>query len=240
MEVETNKIKNPLEAQRRRRQNARHEIDNLRNQSDEAIFGKARSIKGFEVLENIYGFHIDRFHPDTLQMSFGNRSMFRLTVDLKKTAAETGPTLLYSLGHTGFFSTILYPAKSDIARTHEDYLFLQIGETSSFKLIEGMENDLKMLVAYAHVSSIDMTPSLRERISVGLLRWFSHRGEKGEFKKPPFWNGLLGFAAFGARTFATASLLSLLKPLGIAILLVLLAIFGLHGLNDLVRSFAVP
>lgn len=232
-------MKNPLEVQRKRRQNARHEIQNLKNQTDEAIFAKARSIEGFESLEKIYNFYIDRSHPDTLQMSFGNRSMFRLTVNLEKTAAEEGPTLLYSLGHTGFFSTILYPAKSDISHTHEDYLFLQIGETSSQNLIEGMGSDLKMLVAYAHVSSIDMIPSPRERISIGLLRWFAHRGEKGEFKRPPFWTSLLCFAAFGARTLATASFLSLLKPLGIAVLLVLLAFFGLDGLNDLVRSFAV-
>jgi hypothetical protein len=97
-----------------------------------------------------------------------------------------------------------------------------------------------MLVAYAHVSSIDMTSTLRERVSVGLLRWFSHRGEKGEFKKPPFWSGLLGFASFGARTFATASFLSLLKPLGIAILLVLLAFFGLGGLEKIVHSLVAP
>jgi hypothetical protein len=230
---------NPLEAQWRRRQNARHEIDNLRRQSDEAILAKARAVVGFASLESIYGFHIDRFHPDTLQLSFGNRSMFRLTIDLKKTAAENGPSLLYSLGHTGFFSTMLYPAKSDIARTHEDYLFLQIGETSSIKLIEGMESDLKMLVAYAHVSSIDMMPTLRERVGVGLLRWFSYRGEKGEFKRPPIWRGILGLASFGARTFATASFLSLLKPLGVAILLILLASVGLDGLESLVRSITI-
>jgi hypothetical protein len=233
-----NKLRDPLKAQWQRRRDAQHEIDHLQRQTDESILAIAHSIKGFEFLEKIYGFRVDRFNSETLQMSFGNRSMFRSRIDGKGTASETGPTLVYSLGHTGEFATILYPAKSDIARTKEDHIFIQIGETSSIKIIEGMKRDLALLVAYAHVSSIDMQPTRRESLSIWLLRLYAPRSENGEFKKPPLWRGLLALVGFGARTFTTASLLSILKPLGLAVLLALLAYFGWAGLTDLVLSFS--
>ena len=113
---------NPLHAAWQRRRDLRHEIDLLRNQTDEAILTTARSMPGFGELERIYSFWINRSNPDTLQLSFGHRSMFRLTVDWKRTASETGPTLVYSFGDAAIV-TILYPAKSDLARVHEDHSF---------------------------------------------------------------------------------------------------------------------
>ena len=230
------KPQHPLQAHFYRREVARHEVNWLRQQKDDEILAKARAIVGFVELERLYSFYIDRNHPDTLALTFGNRSLFRLTIDQKKTASESGPTLLYSLGHEGFFSTILYPAKSDYGSTFEDHLFLQIGETSSNKLIEGMQRDLKTLVAYAHVSSIEMEASYRERFSIWLLRLFARRTEKGQFKSPPFWQYLLGIVNFGGRTIATAIVLSLFKPFGVVVLLICFGYFGLDGLENLARS----
>lgn len=203
----------------------RHEIALLQNQDDDSILLKARRVSGFDALERIYSFWIDRSNPNTLQLSFGNRSMFRLNTDRTKTASENGPTLVYSLGDDRF-ATILYPARSDLAQTHEDHLFLQIGATSGAKLIEGMERDLRVLVAYAHVSSIDMTSSLSDRWRIWLLRQLCNRGENGKFQKAPAWSALLGIASFGARTFATASFVSVLKPIGLAFALFLVAWLG--------------
>ncbi|HTN15766.1 MAG TPA: hypothetical protein VL094_13265, partial [Sphingomonadaceae bacterium] len=121
--------RDPLLATWQRRRDMRHEIAYLQSLSDEEIQQRARQVSGFNELERIYNFWIDRSNPDTLQLSFGNRSMFRLTTDRSKTAAENGPTIVYSLGDIGF-ATILYPAKSDLARTFEDHIFLQIGATS--------------------------------------------------------------------------------------------------------------
>ena len=217
--------RDPLLAKWQRRRDLRHEISLLQNLTDEAILAKARRVPGFGELERIYSFWIDRSNPDTLQLSFGNRSMFRLTTDQTKTAAENGPTLVYSLGDIGF-ATILYPAQSDLARTFEDHLFLQIGATSGMRLIDGMERDLNILVAYAHVSSIDMTPTLGERWRIWLLRRLCNRSEDGKFRKAPGWSAVLGIAGFGARTFVTASFLSILKPIGFALALWVVAWLG--------------
>jgi hypothetical protein len=226
--------RNPLQVQWERRRDMRHEIDLLRSQSDEAILAKARTVPGFVELEQIYDFRVDRSNPDTLQLSFGTRSMFRPAVDRKKTAAESGPTLVYSLGPTGEMATILYPVRSDLGRTREDHIFLQIGARSGIKLVEGLQRDLKLLVSYAHVSSIDMTASLGERSRIWLVRQLCHRGEEGKFQKAPFWGALLGLSRFGSRTFTTALFLSVLRPLGLALLLGLLAWLGWDWLSDLV------
>ena len=228
--------RNPLLEQWQVRRDARHELALLRSQSDDAILAMGRNVRGFVALEGLYSFYVSREVKDTLQLSFGHRSMFRTTVDQKKTAAEAGPSLVYSLGPTGQFSTILYPVKSDLARPHEDHLFLQIGATSATKLIEGMPKDVRLMVAYAHVSSIDMTATRGERARIWLLRQLCHRGQDGKFRKAPIWSALLGFAGFGARTFATASLLSLLKPLGLGLLLILLVWLGWESLASLVQQ----
>lgn len=227
---------NPLASQWQVRQDARHELALLKSQSDDAILVMARSVRGFAALERLYDFYISREVKDTLQLSFGHRSMFRATADQKKTAAEDGPSLVYSLGPTGQFSTILYPVKSDLGRPYEDHLFLQIGASSATKLIEGMPNDLRLMVAYAHVTSIDMSATWSERARIWLLRLLCHRGQDGKFRKAPIWSAMLGFAGFGARTFATASILSLLKPLGLVLLLIVLAWFGWDSLASLVRE----
>ena len=222
--------RDPLHAAWRRRCDLRHEIDLLRAQTDEAILGVARSVHGFEDLERIYGFWIDRGNPDTLQLSFGRRSMFRPTVDRRRTASETGPTLVYSFGDRAIV-TVLYPAKSDLARVHEDHLFLQIGATSGGILLEGMRRDVRVLVAYAQVTSIDLTASWRARLRIWILRLLCARTEDGKFRKPPLWGKVTGLVGFGSRTLATASLTSLLKPLGLAILIALLAKCGLDWLK---------
>jgi hypothetical protein len=222
--------RNPLHAAWQRRQDLRHEIDLLRNQTDDAILAIARSVPGFDDLERIYGFHIDRWNPDTLQLSFGNRSMFRPTVDRKRTASESGPTLVYSFGDAAIV-TVLYPAKSDLARVHEDHLFLQIGATSGSMLLEGMRRDIRVLVAYAQVTSIDLAASWRARLWIWILRLLCARQQDGRFSKPPLWGKAAGLFGFGSRMLATASLTSLLKPLGLAILIALLAKCGLDWLK---------
>jgi hypothetical protein len=222
--------RNPLYAGWQRRQDMRHEIDLLRNQTDDEILRIARSVPGFDGLERIYSFHVDRWNPDTLQLSFGHRSMFRPTVDRKRTASETGPTLVYSFGEAGIV-TVLYPANSDLARVHEDHLYLQIGAKSGSILLEGMRRDIRVLVAYAQVTSIDLAASWRARLRICALRLLCARQQDGKFRKPPLWGKLTGLVGFGSRTLATASLTSLLKPLGLAILIALLAKCGLGWLK---------
>lgn len=184
-------MKDRFEEKSRCRKHASYEIAALKSLDDDAILIVARSIDGFSFLEQNYSFRIDRSQAETLQLSFGKRKMETLGGSWHDAKVECGPTLLYSLGRGGFFLTVVYPMNSEYSQPLEDHLFLQIGETSSLNLISRMEGDLRLLVAYAHVTSIDMTSTLKENISVRLLRLFSSRGEKGEFKRPPFWTFIL-------------------------------------------------
>jgi len=171
-----------------------------------------------------------------LNLSFGNRSMFRLTTDLKKTAAEDGPTLSYTMGPDGTISTILYPVKSDLAHVHEDHLFLGIGSTSGINLLEGMRNDVRDLVAYAHVSSIDMDATWGEWIRIGALRIMRPRGQKGSFERAPIWGAMMGITNFATRTAASAGILAVLKPIGLGIALLVLAWLGWEALAEVLQT----
>lgn len=228
--------RNPLAGPWQRRQSGMREMALLRMRSDEEILKLCRSVPGFKFLESLYGFHVFREHPATLQLSFGCRSMFRPTTNLKKTAAEDGPSLCYSLGPDGTIATIVYPVKSDLARVHEDHLFLGLRAVSGVKLLEGMRDDVRDLVAYAHVSSIDMDATWGERLRIGALRIMRPRGQQGEFERAPVREAMMGVTNFATRAAASAGMLAILKPIGLAVALLLLVWFGWEGLAEILRS----
>ena len=84
--------------------------------------------------------------------------MFRRTPK-GETASENGPSLVYSQGPTGDIVVVLYPPSSQLGRVNEKLIFLRKQERSAAKLMGGLRQDLKDLVAYAHVGSIDGDPS---------------------------------------------------------------------------------
>jgi hypothetical protein len=227
---------NPLLAPWQRRKDRAHELRLLRGLTDWTIMETCRSVHGFKSLEAIYSFYISREHPDTLELAFGNRPMFRLKVDQKSLAVENGPTLLYSMGPDGTISTILYPVKSDLASVNEDHLFLGIGATSGCKLIEGMRNDVRDLVAYAHVSSIDMDATWGERLRIGALRIMRPRAQKGTFEQAPIWSAFMGITNFATRAAASTGLLAIFKPVGLGAALLLIGWLGWETLADILRS----
>ena len=162
--------------------------------------------------------------------------MFRMTTDRKKTAVENGPTLVYSSGPDGSIATILYPVKSDLAQVHEDHLFLGVRATSGIKLLEGMRNDVRDLVAYAHVSSIDMDATWGEWIRIGALRIMHPRGQKGSFERAPIWAVMMWLTNFATRTAASAGILAILKPIGFGIALLGLLWLGWEKLAEILQA----
>jgi hypothetical protein len=113
-----------------------------------------RRSRRFRALEEAFAFHESRRADDALQFDFGN-----------------GPTLLYSLAPTGEVIVLIYPAKSDLHQAGEDCIALRAGCRTSYQLRIGLARDLRDLVAYGHVTSLNGHPTWRERLRIKWLRW---------------------------------------------------------------------
>jgi hypothetical protein len=188
----------------------------------------------FGPLEEGYGGHsVEDFAQDALQVRYGERLMGRETVD-GKTAIETGPTLLYSLGPSGDVAVSLYPAKSAVARPFEDHIYLRIGRLKADQLHKRLKRDLADLVAYGHVTSLDGTPTSRERLRVWWLRRTHPMQIGAKFAKASSVQQVGGAIEFTSRTMATALLGALLKPIGILVVVALLIRYGMPQLASII------
>lgn len=191
-------------------------------------------IGGFAELEAYTGFHAFDEVKETLQFSFGHRPMGRLTLE-GKPASENGASLVYSAGPTGHCIVALYPPQSDIAKVHEKLIFLRIGRISAARLRDRLERDLRDLVAYEMVGSLDTSPTLRQRLRVQWLRFAKYKqmdsgftGVRTHRNITDIANALSGKAAGSA----FAGVMKLLGPL------LLLAVLGYLGFSGLVARLA--
>ncbi|MBB4364232.1 hypothetical protein GGD65_005290 [Bradyrhizobium sp. CIR18] len=86
-------------------------------------------------------------------------------------AIEKGPSLVYSMsGIDGSVATVLYPATSSLGQVNEDHIFLCVGRYGGIDLLNRLRSDLEDLVAYAFVSSLELEPSLRDKLRFWWLR----------------------------------------------------------------------
>ncbi|HEV7284475.1 MAG TPA: hypothetical protein VGN75_06430, partial [Kaistia sp.] len=121
-------------------------------------------------MKTAVGFYIDNGHEGQVQVWFG---VYRRRKLDKKLLSENGARLVYSRPFVGAgVVTTLFPAKSDDARVNEDRIYIRIGDFSSAQLMGWVKKDLANLIAYAHVTNIDGTPTIAERFRVGWLRRF--------------------------------------------------------------------
>jgi len=190
----------------------------------------ARQIPRFPALEDIYSFYIDTCRPDALQLWFGNRSMFRTDAS-GKVAAEKGGTLLYTLGPEGRVAVILYPATSDLSKPYEDHIYLRIGFYSGYQLHTMFRRNIKDLVSYCHVTSLDGDPTFLEKTRICWLRWTHPFQLKGEFKRAKIFQ----FAGKASEFTFRSMLIALLKPLAIIIAIIFLIYFGAPHLAEFLR-----
>lgn len=77
-----------------------------------------------------------------------------------------------------------------------------------------------------------------ERFRVSALRIMCPRGQEGVFKRAPIWSALMGITNFATRTAASAGIVAVLKPIGIAIALLVIVWFGWDALADILRAMA--
>ncbi len=141
--------------------------------------------------------------PGWLQVRFGSRAMGgRRTIE-GGIASETGPSLVYSRGPTGEMAVIMYPIKSEVAAVMEDSIILRIGYYDYWDLYFGVRQDMRDLIAYAYVSSIDLKPSWGQSLRIKWLRFASRQHVDGKHQYSPLSSGiwsLLKMAGAGSFT----------------------------------------
>lgn|GEM_PF-2357694 len=141
--------------------------------------------------------------PGWLQVRFGNRPMPGRRNITGGIAVESGPTLVYSRGPSGEMAVIMYPVKSDVANVEEDAIILRIGFIDYWGLHLGAQQDVRDLIAYAYVTSIDLKPTWGQRQRIRWLRFARRQIVNGEHKYPArttaMWK-LLGLVGSGSVT----------------------------------------
>lgn len=140
----------------------------------------AERVQRFKSLEEHFNFHVDDSRPEMLELSFGSRCM--LYRDAKgRTIEERGPSLRYTLAPTGEAAAILYPTTSSVAKPLEDHIYLRIGRFSGHHLARRLTSDLKDLVAYGCVTSLEADATPVDKMRVWWLRHSRPMQVKGEF-----------------------------------------------------------
>jgi hypothetical protein len=169
----------------------------------------------FKALEAHFSFQVDNSQEVALRLSFGSRNMLRR--DSAETAAtEKGAALLYTLGPTGEVTVILYPVTSNLAKPVEDHIYLRIGRYSGYQLSVLLRRDLKDLVAYSCVTSLDAEATLGEKLRIWWLRHTHPTQIKREYIRPLS----LGYAGTPSEFTRRTALLKPLAVLAIAALLI--------------------
>jgi hypothetical protein len=188
-----------------------------------------QSISRFNDLKAEFSFWTDTSTgEDHLQLNFGRRKMDVNDLE-EKPAIEKGPSLVYSLGRAGdFTSTVLYPASSPLGSVEEDHIFIRIGSYSGHQLLSRLRSDIKDLVSYAFVSSLETDASLRDRIRYWWLRRTHPQQIEKKFVRPLSPSKFLAAAS----KFTLMSLIvALLRPIGWVLAYVLLLYLGFASLT---------
>jgi hypothetical protein len=175
----------------------------------------------FKALEEHFSFHMDNSKEEALRLSFGSRNMLRRD-SAEKTATEKGGALLYTLGPAGEVTVILYPVTSNLAKPVEDHIYLRIGRYSGYQLSILLRRDLKDLVAYSCVTSLDAEATLSEKLRIWWLRLTRPMQIKGQYMRPLSF----GYAGTPSEFTTPTMAMALLKPLAILAIAALLVYFG--------------
>jgi hypothetical protein len=189
-----------------------------------------QSISRFTDLQAEFSFWTDTSNgEDHLQLNFGKRKT-GLNDFEEKPAIEKGPSLVYSLGRTGgTVSTVLYPASSPLGGVAEDHIFIRIGSYSGLQLLSRLRSDIKDLVSYAFVSSLETDPSLHDRIRLWWLRQTHPQQVEKKFVRPLSPSKFVAAAS----TFTMTSLIvALLRPIGLVLAYLLLLYLGFANLAE--------
>lgn len=227
--AEEERLPNPFWHGWRRYRDAEHDFRYFKQRAEVAIETEVAKIPDFAALAAYTGFVADMGCDTTVQAGFGHRPMGRRTYD-GKTASEAGASLVYSFGPSGWISVMLFPAKSNVGRVLEDHVYLRIERISAARLFERLPGDLRDLVRYERVTSMDVAPRIGERLRIGWLRYWSRMQVNGQTKGARSNQHLGKVVEFSSGKFAMSLLSALLKPIAVIVVALLLVRFGMPEL----------
>lgn len=189
-------------------------------------------------LKKAVGFYVDD-RNGTVQVGFGVHRRKKLRKPIEeadgKWLHETQAHLVWSAPYVGAgVATTLYPAESKDARVTEDRIYIRIGDFSGSNLLDWVKKDIDALTAYAHVTSVDGSPTLKEKFKVWWLRRFHPSSVDSKHTQPAGIQQAQAFIEFSGRTLVVA----VLKPIGILLLIILLVVLGLPQLAELISEAA--
>ena len=142
----------------------------------------ANNIARFVPFEQAYSFFVDDHDSQTIAFSSALRFTYREDID-GTPVRENGPSLCYSLCPTGAVFAQLYPAKSALCRPHEHCIILHISTYGWHQIYKKVPSDLKALVAYRHVTSLDGDPTLYEQAQIWWLRRICQMNIAGHYNR---------------------------------------------------------
>lgn len=222
---------NPFYFGWRRRKDAMYDFELFKDYAEEHFLEIIESKKHFNTLKKFTDFVVIPREPTAFQAGFGSRPMGWRTVG-DKNASEDGATIVYSLGPSGMISTMLFPAKSDLAQTMEEVIFLRIKRMGGAPLIDCIEKDVRRLVAYERVSSLDANANFRERIWIWWLRSTCRTQTNGEHQTAKSSEWASKFLKSSSFVFWSSLLKILATPVIILLLLAILITFNQREIID--------
>jgi hypothetical protein len=211
---------------RHRRLAGRIEFDVFLKTAPDELKRCTKNFERFKILERVYGATTTFSDEDRFQVNFQKRKMEVPDLDGSQ-LMEKGAALVYSLNAQGQVATMLYGARSNLARMEENLIYLRVGHYSAHQLRKMMRHDIKDLVAYAYFSTIDAEPTFGERMRVKFLRRFRPRDVDEKFAPAQ------GYDLFRVALRSIVSMVA--KPVSMAILIAVLTRFGMDYLADLIR-----
>jgi hypothetical protein len=202
-------------------------FDEFKHQAQTLVRDEITKIPRAKPLIDAHALLVEETSENSLQAWFGRRPTGRRTPD-GISDVEVGASLVYSLGANGLVAAILYPAESEMHGGIEKWIIL--GFRSAPHLQKALPKDLRALVAYCHVTSIDGSPRYSERWLVRWLRLSKRREINGKQSIAG-----IGFLARAAELVARAGLTAIFR---IGLIVVVLLLAGWAGWDWLVGFFA--
>jgi hypothetical protein len=213
---------------------AQMEFDYFRSICREVFEAELARIPRGAPLQATHSFILQSFDEFTVQIWFGNHPTGRNVLDRKGRShpvTEIGGTLLYSFGPRGDTAVVLYPAKSKVMRAREKFIIRRVGNLTCHQLRENIRCDLKDLVAYTYATALDGSPSIRERLRIGIIRFVCPMHIEGQQHRRA-----AQFLYQGVGFVARSGVIALLRPYGILAFIIVLAWFGFPSVADFVTK----
>lgn len=209
---------------------AKMEFEYFRESATEIARSEVNYIARAAPLISAHGFIAQSFDKFTVQIWLGNRPTGRETINKGGSTAEIGATLLYSFGPTGRTAVILYLAKSEFMKAKEEYIVRALRNMTDYQLRRRIRRDLRDLVAYTYMTTLDGSPIFRERMRVSWIRLVCPMQIDGKQSRKG-----AQFAYKGVGFVARIGLIAALRPWGIFALILLLLWLG-FSVSDLLKK----